>query len=370
MSSDHSCILTATGDLMLYGEMAERMRENNDLLWGFRPLAEALVRGDLLFGNFETPISVKQQNEPDSPDKYFSPPGIGYALRELGYDVVNLANNHIYDFGTEGVEATTEELTKAGLPFFGIGRTPEEAARPAIVNSRNGVKFGFLGYTTANNALDKKHSHVACFPDLERVGKDIMRLKDQVDIVVVSCHTGAQYNPYPAPETRKLARRVIERGASVYLGHHPHVAQGYERISDGLAVYSLGDFVAPIHSEESRDTFFIRITLAEAKVEAVEVVPCYISDQCRTVPAQDEHRERIAGRLQVLSNHILDGASDELHFTVARGRFFSQYVKSWIRELRYGGPRVIMRKIMSLRRYHLSLMFHAVFGIFFRAKKK
>ena len=370
MGDNNSCILTATGDLMFYGAMAERMREKDDMLWGFRPVSEALVQGDLLFGNFETPISIKQQNEPDAPGKYFSPPGIGKALKEFGYDVVNLANNHIYDFGAEGVETTINELTEAGLPFFGIGRTANEAAKPAIVRSRSGMTVGFLGYTTANNVLDKKHSYVACFPGLERVSTDIRSLKGQVDIVVVSCHTGAQYNPYPAPETREIAQRAVESGASIFLGHHPHVPQGYERIGNGLAVYSLGDFVAPVHTEETRKTFFIRITIAGKKVQGQEIVPCYITDDCQTVLADDELRGKIAGHIEELSKQIVDGESDELHFKTASGRFFSQYLTSWIKELRYGGVRVLIRKILNLRRYHLQLIYRGVFGKIFRVKKR
>lgn len=362
MGTDQTCTLTATGDLMFYGPLAERMAAERDLLWGFRPVASVLRHGDILFGNLETPISKRRENEPDASDKYFSPPGIAHSLKELGFDVVNLAHNHIYDFGAEGVEATTGELGEAGLPYIGIGTCPGDAARPSIIEGPGGITLGFLGYTTANNALDPKHTYVACFPDPERVARDIADLKGRVDVVVVSCHTGSQYNPYPAPETRELANRVIESGASVFLGHHPHVPQGCERIRDGLAVYSLGDFVAPVHNEQARRTFFVRIHLSGSRVVGHDVVACYITDACQTVLAQGDLKREIEDHVSELSTAIAEGHSGDLHFRTARSRFFSQYVRSWITEWRTGGPRVFFRKIRNLRWYHIQLLGRIVLG--------
>ncbi len=362
MSEPGEFTLTAAGDLMFYGPLAEHMAASGDLLWGLLPLGDALRQGDLLFGNFETPISVARQPAPGAPDKYFSPPGVARALREYGFSVVNLAHNHIYDFGAEGAEATITEMDESGLPHVGIGRNADEAARSVIVMSRNGVPVGFIGYTTAHNALNPKNAYVACFPALERVARDVAALRNEVETVVVSCHTGAQYNPYPAPETRRLARAAIEAGAAVFLGHHPHVPQGCERIGDGLAVYSLGDFSAPVHNEQTRRTFFVRIRIQTGAVRAYELVPCYITDECQTALAEGALRNEIANHLAELTRAIDEGRSDDLHFDTARSRFFSQYVSSWMRELRVGGPRVLLRKFMSLRAYHAQLIGRAIFG--------
>lgn len=368
--SGPSCVLTACGDLMFYGPMAEKMRVHNDPLWAFRPLCDELLKGDLLFGNFETPISRLRQNRPDAPDKYYSDPGIAVALKEYGFDVVNLAQNHIYDFGDEGVETTLEEMRQAKLVHFGIGRSAEEASKPAIVSSKTGMKVAFIGYTTAAPALDRKHGYVACFPDTALVTDQVCQAKKEADVVVVSCHTGAQYNPYPAPETRKLANAAMAAGASVFLGHHPHVPNGYEKIGAGLAIYSLGDFAAPVHTEDTRRTFFARIHLKGDVVVGHEIVPCYISDDCQTVLPPEEVRLRISEHIAQISQAIADGRSDDLHFNIARGRFFSQYVTSWMSELRYGGPGILLRKMKNLRYYHFQLMVRSVAGMFRRTRKQ
>lgn len=362
MSCPKEFTLTAVGDLMFYGPLAERMAAAGDLLWGFRPLGDALPAGDLLFGNFETPISNERRPAPGAPDKFFSPPGMARELRAYGFDVVNLAHNHIYDFGVEGVEATMSEMADAGLLHVGIGRDADQAARPVVVTSRNGVKVGFLAYTTAHNSLREQNTYVACFPKPQRVASDVARLSGDVDTVVVSCHTGAQHNPYPAPETRELARTAIEAGAAVFLGHHPHVPQGCERIGRGLAVYSLGDFVAPVHNEQTRRTFFVRLRIAGDEVRDYETVPCYITDECQTTPAEGALHDEIAEHLTAISAAIAEGRSDDLHFETARGRFFSQYVGSWRRELRQGGLKMLWRKIRNLRWYHVQLIGRILVG--------
>lgn len=350
-----SWTLTAVGDLMFHGAVGERSRAAADWLWALRPLGEVLLQGDVLFGNFETPITKARRAEPGAPDLYFSPVGTGQALAEYGFDVVNLAHNHIYDFGAEGVEITRAELQAAGLPAIGIGCDADEAATPVVVSSPAGP-VAFLGYATAHNAVRSTNRYVACFPAVERVVADVRRIRPEVTAVVVSCHTGAQFNPYPAPETRALARAVLAAGASVFLGHHPHVPQGCERSGTGLAAYSLGDFVAPAPQEMRRRTFFLRVRLAGSEVLAHEAVPCFITEEYRTTLPGEPLRSEIAAHLAALDATLTEGRSDELHFATASQRFASQYLSSWWQELRRGGPRVLWRKLRNLRPYHFQLI--------------
>ncbi len=164
------------------------------------------------------------------------------------------------------------------------------------------------------------------------------------------------------PLARFLARTAIDAGATVFLGHHPHVPQGWERIGKGLAVYSLGDFVAPAAEEFRRWRFMVRIKLWEAEVVEHAVTPCYTNDAGQTIVAAGEMRHRIAAHIDELSRGISAERSDNLHFETARGRFLSQYVRSWVDEFRMGGPKVIMRKLCNLRTYHLHLIWRILVG--------
>jgi poly-gamma-glutamate synthesis protein (capsule biosynthesis protein) len=341
---------------MFNGVVAERMQAAGDMAWSLRLVQEALGRGDVLFGNFEFPVSVNRRAEPGCRPDRVSSPGIGRALRDAGFHVVNFAHNHLYDFGAEGVESTLRDMADGGPACVGVGRTAAEARRPLVIDTPSGQPVGFLAYATAHMAVDRAHQYVGCFPHIPTVQADVAALRPSVNAVVVSCHTGAQFNPYPAPETRALARAAIQAGASVFLGHHPHVPQGYERIDHGLAVYSLGNFVASSRREETRQTFIVRIALQGDRVASHEIVTCYIGDDGRTVLAEGDLGRAIAARIERLSEDIAEGRSDDLHFDFARSRMGSHYAATWIREFRRGGPGVILRKLRHLRPYHATLV--------------
>ena len=358
-------VITATGDLMFHEAVRDHMAATGDAMYSLRLVRDVLTAGDVLFGNFEMPISVARQPEPGCLPERYSPPGVARALKAFGFDVLNLANNHFYDFGPEGVTSTVEEMAGAGLPSVGVGRSEGEARQPVVVEIPQG-RVGVLAYATAPMAVDPAHAWVACFPNVEKVRADVARLRSAVDVVMVSCHTGAQFNPYPAPETRTLARAAIDAGATLFVGHHPHVAQGLERIGDGLAVYSLGNFVAPYGREITRRTFFVRVTIDAGRVVNHEIVPCYIGEDCRTTLAEGALGEEIAADIGRLSAEIAAGRSDDLHFEVARSHMRSGYLASWAREFKRGGAGAILKKVRSFRPYHLQLLRRIVLGSVWR----
>jgi len=341
---------------MFHGKVAEHMRLKGDPLWGLRPILERLGQADVLFGNLETPITLSRRSVKGAQAIYCSPPGVGAVLASAGFDVVNLAHNHIYDFGPDGVEQTIVELDHAGVAHVGVGSTPSDARRPASLTTRSGFRIAFLGYTTAWTALDPSHAYVAVAPHPKTVEEDVTKLREEHDAVVVSCHTGAQVNPYPSPETREFAKCAIESGASVVLCHHPHVPNGIERIGNGVAAYSLGDFLSPPKIEERRRTFLLQIGLRGDHVTSVDVVPCYITDECQTIEARGPLARQIREHLQKLTETITSGNSDRLHYEHASSRFWTQYVGSWRREFAIGGFGFLFRKIRNLRPYHLKLI--------------
>jgi poly-gamma-glutamate synthesis protein (capsule biosynthesis protein) len=368
-NTNRSCVLIATGDLMFHGEIYDRINSSGDMLWPFGPVKDMLAEGDVLFGNFETPVTTHIRDNKKPQTKYYSPLGIGRGLKEIGYDVVNLAHNHICDFGDEGILTTINELNIFGLKYIGIGRNADEALRPVIVSCQNGMTLGFIGYATSQNAVDNDYSYKACFPDLNRVAKDIAALKQKVDFVIISCHTGAQYNPYPEPDTRKLAHIAIENGAMVFLGHHPHVPQGYEKIGHGMAVYSLGDFISPTKKEMRRETFFAKLTLCPQKDVNLEIVPCYINDEFQTIPAPDQLKDKIVNHIESLSRDISEGRSDALHYQTVNKRFLTQYFPAWKEEYQEQGFKIFIQKIKHIRYYHIKIIMNLVFSQILKIKQ-
>lgn len=204
------------------------------------------------------------ENQPCSPDNI---KGIAYA----GFNVVNLAHNHIFDWGITGLQDTRDGIRKHGIQTFGAGLNLEEARQPAIVE-RKGNRVGFLGYWCGDPpearaakgkpgaAFVKIHTHyepavpltgvpaeVFTFanPDsLKDMVRDIRKLRPQCDVLVVSLHTGLLHVPARiAMYDQQVARAAIDAGADVILGHHAHILKGIEIYRGKPIFYGLCNFV-------------------------------------------------------------------------------------------------------------------------------
>jgi poly-gamma-glutamate synthesis protein (capsule biosynthesis protein) len=183
-------------------------------------------------------------------------------LKANGIKIVSFANNHVMDQGWAGFAETREHLRDEGILFVGSGDTAEQAWQPVIVEA-NGIKVGWLGMTrwlNGNRNPDKDDlPHVNFFPypnesggapgmDEAGVLEAIKQARSKCDLLVVSIHWGIEYAPAPRPEDVETAHKMLEAGASVIVGHHPHVLQPVEtyNTTDGrntIIFYSLGNFL-------------------------------------------------------------------------------------------------------------------------------
>jgi poly-gamma-glutamate synthesis protein (capsule biosynthesis protein) len=169
--------------------------------------------------------------------------------------VVSLANNHLMDYGPQGLVDTLMTLEQARIPYFGAGRTMAEARRPALVTV-GGVRFAFLGYfflgtrnieppqVYATETTPGVAGHFSDVAVMERMlREDILAAKAQADVVLPFFHWGREGTYKPEPYQLQLARAAIDAGAAGVLGSHPHVLQAMELYQGAPAVYSLGNFV-------------------------------------------------------------------------------------------------------------------------------
>jgi poly-gamma-glutamate synthesis protein (capsule biosynthesis protein) len=249
-------------------------------------------------------------------------PGGAEVLRNGGIGAVCLANNHMMDFGQDGLVKTLEELDRAGVRRFGAGRNIGEALSPFYVE-KDGIRLALLGRSAVVVSspcyANGETPGVAHF-NLEETKQAIKASRKEADIVAVAVHWGVEHYSYPTPEQRKQAKELIDAGADLILGHHPHVLQGIERIGDGLVCYSLGNFlfddimwsfvdkegkpqVRIVRlSEENRKGGIVKVSLAESNVESYEFIPTRI-DQDGTVriEATEERQQefkKLCSRLQ------------------------------------------------------------------------
>lgn len=217
------------------------------LMEPFADVLPVFQAADLRIGNLEDPL-YRSKAPRNKKNLLGSPPEVVEVLDELGFSVLNLANNHITDQGAEGIARTREILAARGIASFGAGADLEQAAAPAVVRVGD-MSFAFLGYAEPRQDVGAEaatDTRAGCVPlSLDRMIQDIAAARPQASHVVVSLHWGYQYDRYPAPEQVSLARRLIDAGALIVFGHHPHVVQGMERYKSGLILYSLGNFFFP-----------------------------------------------------------------------------------------------------------------------------
>jgi poly-gamma-glutamate synthesis protein (capsule biosynthesis protein) len=157
--------------------------------------------------------------------------------------VASTANNHARDCGGGGVEFTARWLRLHNILPVGSGLTAEEAHQ-GVVLIRNGIRFGFLGYTyDQKNGNWKDVDARVAVADVEVMKSDVADMVKRADVVIVSMHHGIEYTPKPSADQVKFAHAAIDAGATLVVGHHPHVIEPTELYHGGEIIYSLGNFV-------------------------------------------------------------------------------------------------------------------------------
>jgi poly-gamma-glutamate synthesis protein (capsule biosynthesis protein) len=230
------------GDVMLSRHVAVRMRAAQDPSLPFRKIAPFFKDADLAFLNLESPFSDKGA-PPTSGMVFKAPPEAIEGLQLAGIDVVSTANNHSRDQHEYGLLYTLDWLEKNRIAAVGTGRD-EAATRRGAVLTANTVKFGFLGYTyDQRNGNHKEDDGRINGLDIVRLREDIAAIRKISNITIVSMHAGIEYAKAPHPAQQQFARAAIEAGATLVIGHHPHVVQPCEEYHTGVICYSLGNLV-------------------------------------------------------------------------------------------------------------------------------
>jgi poly-gamma-glutamate capsule biosynthesis protein CapA/YwtB (metallophosphatase superfamily) len=254
----HEAVRAAAGAAVAAGD------PTNSQGWGalLSDVSDVFKRADFGFVNLETPVAPAHSHG-SKPFMFDAPVALLEGLKASGIKIVSFANNHVMDQGWPGFTETREHLREEGLLFAGSGDTVQQQWQPVITEA-NGIKVGWLGMTrwlNGNRNPDKDDQpHVNFFPypgeaggapgaDEAQVLEAVKAARTQCDFLVVSIHWGIEYAPAPRPEDVDVAHKMLEAGASVIVGHHPHVLQPVETYTtqDGrntVIFYSLGNFLS------------------------------------------------------------------------------------------------------------------------------
>ena len=295
--------LAAVGDLMLARDVVVLMRERG-VLYPFARVLPLFDGADVLVGNLEGTLA--DRGEPlEKRYTFRAPPGLAEGLALAGFDAVNLANNHAYDFGAVGLADTLDALDAAGVARFGAGWDRAAALAPAFIDVK-GETIALLGFDDIFGARTAGEGIAGVAAASDEVVAAVAAAAAGADYVVVSFHWGTEYASTPTARQRELAHAAIDAGADVVLGHHPHVLQPWERYGDGLIVYSLGNFVFDLDADDLDtlgsgpfETAVAIVTLAPDAPPAVEFRPAYIDvEENRPRPASAAEAEAVLAVLR------------------------------------------------------------------------
>lgn len=246
----NSITISAVGDFMPGGLLSsDIVKYKNSFL---SEEVRRSLNADIVFSNLECPLcNLEGPPHRLKTSIHAKEESIIY-LKNAGFNIVSIANNHATDFGWSSLEKTIEILEENNIRHVGAGKNLEEARKPAIIDIK-GVKIGFLAYCTGifsrvptveeDIRYATENSYGVSPYDPHSINEDIENLKKYADYIVISMHWQDEFIHYPIPEVILEAHRIIDMGADLILGHGPHVLQGYEEYHDGLILYSLSNFL-------------------------------------------------------------------------------------------------------------------------------
>ena len=310
--------------LLAVGDISLRARCQSN---PFKNTKAMLANKDILFGNLETVLSYKGRAVEKalllraSPDK-------ARFLKEAGFDVLSVANNHVMDFGQMAFNDTLKALKDNGLLFVG-NKTRLSNFKPVIIKKK-GLKVGFLGY---------------CGLSEDKIIDDIRRLRQMCDFCVVSLHWGTENVFYPSPKQILLAHKLVDAGADLILGHHPHVVQGIEKYKDKLIVYSLANFQFEFsigdgffsRAKRTNESIMLSVNINKKRVCSYRIIPLKIDKNfVPSVPTRKEG-EAITCFIEEISAPLRKKIEEWWWFEQAAKIYVSQSLNAWvIRIKKYG----------------------------------
>lgn len=249
------------GDVMLGRSVMAVSLAKKDPIYPFRQIGSFLGSADLTLVNLENPV-IQNCPTTNSGMIFCANPAMLEGLKYGGVDVVNLANNHTNNYGGGGLEETKKYLDQSEITYTGVGNL--------VVKEIKGTKFGFVGFEKSqqiNPRLTKEESQL------------IANSNAQADVLIVSMHWGVEYKDIALPGVSALARELVDLGADVIVGHHPHWVQNIEKINGVPVYYSLGNLVFDqMWSEKTKEGVLVELTFDGSKIIGQRLGDTYIEN--------------------------------------------------------------------------------------------
>lgn len=239
--------ISLVGDMCFDGKVEKRIEEfgGEFLFEGYR---ECIDKSDIVIGNLETAVSNRGNSINGKSYTFRSNPDILEILKKNKIKIVSIGNNHVLDYGITAFKDTIKNLRKTGIGYSGGAIKKSDTNKIPMIYIK-GQKIGFIAFTkiipyTNWHIKEDRPGVSGIYPFQEKEALKLISLaKKKCDILIVSVHFGKERSLYPGKEEKILARKIIDSGGDILMGHHTHTVQNYEYYRGKPIFYSLGNFI-------------------------------------------------------------------------------------------------------------------------------
>lgn len=281
LSKEDLITIVSTGDIIPGRMVNVKAAQYNDFTWTFKNTWQLLRDADLTVTNLEAPLM-----------RDCAPTGEGMSfcgsdrhiegLKQAEVDLVTIANNHADNYGQEGIDETIKLLTASNIKYTGLGETE-------YLTVKN-IRLAFLGW---NFLLPQ---------DEVQIAKEVSDAKNKSDLVIVFPHWGDEYQEIPSEFQKNMQKSLLNAGADLILGNHPHIIQPLSIDGGSLTFFAHGNFIFDqMWSEETKKGFFAKTYIYKGKIIDVEIFPIYIKDFGQPEVVTGAEKEKMLKDLYQLS---------------------------------------------------------------------
>ena len=305
----NSIKLKAVGDIMLgdhpvcYGHGVRSVIERKGFDFLTEGLESVLEEKDLLFCNLESVLSDFESDPKSLPKMELrGRPDEAECLAKLGFDILNVANNHALQHGVTAFDETVSLVADKGMHPIGLSGSSGDSK--VFEWEKDGVKIDFISYSMRPEKFSKGEIPYAR-GEKDDIISFVRDRRSQTDaVIVLSLHWGDEYMNYPSAEQISMARELVDVGVNLILGHHPHVLQGVEKYRGGVIVYSLGNFVFDKWQRNPRETAVFSCEIGIDGVIEYELIPILIAKSFQPMSVKGKDAEKIQSKLSDYSRAL------------------------------------------------------------------
>ena len=348
----------AVGDIMLgehplcYNFGVGKIIKDKGIDYLFKNVKNIFKDGDIVFGNLEAPMSNYTDKKRFEAKFFKANPDVIEGLKNANFNVLSVANNHIMQHGEEAFFSTIDTIRENNITPVGVKNRNE-------VLDIGGLKMAFLGYSFIEDFIyNLQYNKISSEDEVLSVIKD---LRKQVDLIITSLHWGHEYIYFPSPEQIKIARKFIDYGVDLILGHHAHVIQGFEMYREKLVVYGLGNFIFDqmTYIKTTQKSVIAKIVVDADKSINIDIIPIIwdCNEYCPAI-ANKSDGDEILNRISLVRDKIENKSLSNYHSEMGDYPTIANKYK------RIAKKQMKKQFIRNLYKYPLTLLIYIIEGYF------